>query len=186
MQQSDAVAQLDAARAAFADGDYAKALAQCDKAIAQQPNDVVLHEFRGLVLFALDRYKEAAGTIYAVLSIGPGWDWTTLSGFYPDVNVYTRQLRDLEQYVNAHSNEANARFLVAYHYLTCGHTDKAAEQFKWAVALNPKDQLSAQLLAALTTEAPLRRPLASRPNRLRPPRWPVNGRPIEATEPPSR
>ena len=91
MQQSDAVAQLDAARAAVADGDYAKALAQCDKAIAQQPNDVVLHEFRGLALFALHRYKEAAGTIYAVLSIGPGWDWTTLSGFYPDVNIYTQQ-----------------------------------------------------------------------------------------------
>ncbi len=91
VQQSDAVAQLDAARAAVADGDYAKALAQCDKAIAQQPNDVVLHEFRGLALFALHRYKEAAGTIYAVLSIGPGWDWTTLSGFYPDVNIYTQQ-----------------------------------------------------------------------------------------------
>ena len=55
------------------------ALAQVDQAIAQVPNDTVLHEFRGLVLFALGRYKEAAAADYAVLSAGPGWDWTTLS-----------------------------------------------------------------------------------------------------------
>ena len=125
---------LDAARDAFAHGDYDDALAQCDKAIAQSPNDAVLHEFRGLALFALHRYKEAAGTIYAVLSVGPGWDWTTMSGFYPDVDVYTEQLRALEQYVDANPNAAEARFLLAYHYMTCGHTDAAAEQFKAAVA----------------------------------------------------
>ena len=121
---------------------------------------MVLHEFRGLALFALHRYKEAAGTIYAVLSIGPGWDWTTLSGFYPDVDIYTQQhLHPATLRVGAvcrrDSNEADVRFLAAYHCLTCGHTDRAAEQFKWVAPLNPKDQLSAQLLAALTTtEAP--------------------------------
>ena len=147
---------LDAARAAFAQGDYAAALAQCDKAIAQAPDDVALHEFRGLDLFALQRYKEAAGTIYAVLSVGPGWDWTTLSGFYPDDDVYTEQLRALEQFVNANRNEAYARFLLAYQYLICGHTDAAAAQLKAAVELNPKDELSAQLLSALeTTKAPV-------------------------------
>ena len=81
-------------------------MAQCDQAIAKLPNDPLLHEFRGLTLFALHRYKEAAGTIYAVLSVGPGWDWTTLASLYPDIDVYTQQLRDLEQYVNAHRDEA--------------------------------------------------------------------------------
>ena len=157
---SDQATQLlDAAAAAFGQGDYTGALAQCDQAIAKLPNDPLLHEFRGLTLFALHRYKEAAGTIYAVLSVGPGWDWTTLVSLYPDIDVYTQQLRDLEQYVNAHRDEADARFLLAYQYLTCGHTDAAASQFKAAVELDPKDQLSAQLLAALTTtEAPARRP----------------------------
>ena len=69
---------LDAAHDAFYQGDYAAALKQCDQAIALQPNDVLLHEFRGLALFALRRYDEAAGAVYAVLSAGPGWDWTTL------------------------------------------------------------------------------------------------------------
>ena len=72
-----------------------------DQAIALVPNDTVLHEFRGLTLFALGRYKEAAAAEYAVLSAGPGWDWTTLSGLYPNVDVYTEQLRALEQYAIA-------------------------------------------------------------------------------------
>ena len=72
--------------------DYKTALAQVDQAIALVPNDTVLHEFRGLVLFAQERYQEAAAAEYAVLSAGPGWDWTTLSALYPDVEVYTAQL----------------------------------------------------------------------------------------------
>ena len=49
-----------------------------------------------LVLFALQRYDEASVALYAVLSIGPGWDWPTLVGLYPDVETYTAQLRALE------------------------------------------------------------------------------------------
>ena len=101
-------------------GDYKTALAQVDQAIAQVPNDTVLHEFRGLVLFALGRYKEAAAADYAVLSAGPGWDWTTLSGLYPNVDVYTEQLRALEQYAKSHPAASEAKFLLADNYLTCG------------------------------------------------------------------
>jgi tetratricopeptide (TPR) repeat protein len=150
-----AMALLGAARTSFMRGDYAGALSQCDKAVARQPNAAVLHEFRGLALFALGRYKQAAGAIYAVLSVGPGWDWTTLSSLYPDIDVYSKQLRALEQYVTASPNAPDARFLLAYHYMTCGHADAAAQQLKAAVQLNPKDQLSPQLLSALgTTEVP--------------------------------
>ena len=156
---ADEAAQwLDAARDAFTQGDYATALTQCDKAIAKTPNDTVPHEFRGLVLFALHRYKEAAASLYAVLSVGPGWDWTTMSSLYTDVNVYTEQLRDLEKYVNANPSSADARFVLAYHYLTCGHTDSAAAQFKAVVRLNPKDQLSAQILHALDTTDTAKQP----------------------------
>ena len=44
-------------------------------------------------LFAQGKYEQAAAPLYAVLSVGPGWDWTTLSGMYPDVDTYTGQLR---------------------------------------------------------------------------------------------
>ena len=144
---SDQATELvDAAHDAFYQGDYAGALKQCDQAIALQPNDALLHEFRGLALFALHRYDEAAGAVYAVLSAGPGWDWTTLTSFYPEVNVYTEQLRGLEEYTSANPNSAALRFLLAYHYMICGHDDAAADQLEAAVQLDPKDRLSAQFL----------------------------------------
>ncbi len=146
---------FDTARASFIGGDYNAALSQVNSAIAKLPGDTVLHEFRGLVLFALKRYQEAAGAVYAVLSVGPGWDWTTLSSLYPNVDVYTEQLRALEDYSRKNPKSAEAHFLLAYNYLTCGHSDAAAKQLKEVVSLNPKDQLSAQLLSSLTapTEA---------------------------------
>ena len=85
-----------------------------------------------------------------MLAAGPGWDWTTLSGLYPSVDVYTQQLRGLEEYVKSHPAAADARFLLADQYLTCGYTDAAATQFKEAVRLNPKDQLSSQLLNSIS------------------------------------
>jgi tetratricopeptide (TPR) repeat protein len=144
-----AMGLLDAARATFARGDYAGALTECNQAVARLPNNAAAHEFRGLALFALHRYKEAAGPVYAVLSLGPGWDWATLCSFYPRPDAYTEQLRALEQYVASNQDAADARFLLAYHYMIGGHNDAAAEQFQAAVRLNPQDHLSAQLLSAI-------------------------------------
>ena len=81
----------------------------------------------------------------------------------PTIDVYTEQLRALEQYVNANRNAADARFLLAYQYLICGHTDAAAAQLKAAVELNPKDQLSAQLLARWRRRKPPEQPAPSAP-----------------------
>ncbi len=148
--EQQATPLFDAARNAFMQGDYKTALAQVDQAIAQVPNETVLHEFRGLALFALCRYKEAAAADYAVLSAGPGWDWTTLSALYPNVDVYTAQLRALEQYAQSHPAASDAKFLLAENYLTCGYTDAAAAQLKAVVQLDPKDQLSAQLLSSIS------------------------------------
>ncbi len=95
------MALFDAGRQSFHNGDYAGALQQTDQALAKLPNDTTLHEFRALCLFALGRYDEAAATLYAVLSVGPGWDWTTLISLYPNVDAYTTQLRALEDYMQS-------------------------------------------------------------------------------------
>src|SRR5262249_11214680 len=121
---------LTAARESFRTNDYARALALTDQALAQTPNDPILHEFRALVLFALKRYKEAAATAYAVLTAGPGWNWATLVGLYPDVDTYNAQLRALEASARQTPNDASIRFLLAYHYLVEGHKDAAAAQFQ--------------------------------------------------------
>jgi tetratricopeptide (TPR) repeat protein len=145
---------FDAAREAFKRGDYATAQADVEKAIEQLRSDAVLHEFRALTLFAQGRYSEAAATLYAVLAAGPGWDWATMSSLYPDVSVYTQQLRALEDYVRKHATAGDARFLLAYHYLVLGYKDEAVKQLTEVVRLTPNDKLSAELLKALTSENP--------------------------------
>src|SRR5262245_63568561 len=65
---------------------------------------------------------------------------------YASNDTYTDQLRTLEQYVKANPSSADARFVLAYHYLTCGHTDAARQQYEEVLKLQPNDQLTAQLL----------------------------------------
>jgi tetratricopeptide (TPR) repeat protein len=148
-----AIGKFDSARAAFGAGDYAGALQLTDDALKVLPNDATLHEFRGLVLFAVGKYDLAAGPLYSVLSVGPGWDWTTMAGLYPNIDVYTSQLRKLEAFVSANLKSTAGRFVLAYHYLTQGHTDEAVSQLKEVVALAPQDTLSAQLVKQFSPPA---------------------------------
>jgi tetratricopeptide (TPR) repeat protein len=150
-QEQAAMAAGDQARAAFYRGNYTQALDRVDAALAQTPGDAVLHEFRALTLFAMKRYKEAAATLYAVLSVGPGWDWTTMIGLYPSEDVYNAQLRALEAYVRQNPNAADGHFVLAYQYMTAGHSEAAAEQYQDVVHLVPNDSVSRQMLTLLTS-----------------------------------
>jgi tetratricopeptide (TPR) repeat protein len=163
---TQATTLFDGAREAFKTGDYPRALDLADQCLKQTPNDSAVHEFRALVLFALKRYDEAAAALYAVLSVGPGWDWTTLISLYADPETYTQQLRALEDYCTQSPNLAPPRFVLAYQYLTEGFSDAAIRQLKNVVALQPKDQLSAQLLGQLEQkeQAPAGGDLASAPS----------------------
>jgi tetratricopeptide (TPR) repeat protein len=143
--------EFDAAREAFKAGDSVKAQKLVEKAIELLPSDATLHEFRALTLFAQGRYKDAAGTLYAVLAAGPGWDWKTMRGLYPDEDTYTRQLRTLEEYVRKNPKSGEAHFVLAYQYLVLGARDEAVKQLREVVRVQPQDQLSAALLKALTT-----------------------------------
>jgi tetratricopeptide (TPR) repeat protein len=142
------IAEFEQARQAFYQGDYAAALAGANKALGAMPNDPIIHEFRALVMFAQGKYAEAAAGLYSVLSVGPGWDWTTLSSLYPSVDAYTKQLRTLEDYCKQHLDAADARFVLAYHYLTTGNTKAATTQLQGLYHHNPQDPLVAQLLMA--------------------------------------
>ena len=147
-----AVASFDSGRTAFKAGDYARALQLTDQALRQTPNDPMLHQFRAICLFAVGRYDEAAVPLYTVLSVGPGWDWTTLIGLYPDIGVYTRQLRALEAYCDTTPRAAAARFVLAALYMTQGSNAAAIAKLREVVDLQPRDRLAAQLLDALTAK----------------------------------
>jgi hypothetical protein len=151
---TEAVGLFDEARELFKKGHYAAAQTKIDKAITVLPQDRVLHEFRGLILFAQRKYQEAAATLYAVLAVGPGWNWETLSSYYPDPNAYTEQLRTLESHAREHPKAAEDRFVEVYHYLVLGQPQPAVKVLHQLTTLLPNDQLSAQLLQALEPKAP--------------------------------
>jgi uncharacterized protein (TIGR03066 family) len=144
--QAEGLKSFDAAREAFRAGNFDLALTKVEEALKQLPNDAAFHEFRGLVLFAQAKYQDAASAIYAVLSVGPGWNWTTLSGMYASIDDYTKQLRALEAYGKQHPDSPDAAFLLGYHYLTCGYNEQAAKQLQIVIELLPEDRLAPQLL----------------------------------------
>jgi tetratricopeptide (TPR) repeat protein len=151
-----AVGLFDQGRELFKRGDYAGAQGKVDQAIVVLPQDRVLHEFRALTLFAQGKYGEAAATLYAVMSAGPGWNWDTLKSFYPDAATYTTQLRALETHARENPKSPDDRFVLAYHYLVLGQNSAAIKALEQLQVLIPKDQLVAQILTALKSSPPQR------------------------------
>jgi tetratricopeptide (TPR) repeat protein len=147
---NEAVAKFDEVRSAFFEGHYDEALKLTDAAITKLPHDAVLHEFRSLILFALQRYADSCAAIHPVLDVGPGWDWKTMGSLYPSGDIYTGQLRALEAARNKHAMSADVHFLLGYHYLTCGHPDAALDMFRQAARLVPTDAVAASLVATLS------------------------------------
>ena len=150
-----ALTAFDEARQEFYAGDYQGALTATNNALRDNPNDAVIHEFRALTLFALGEYQDSAATLYAVLSVGPGWDWTTMIGLYPDVDTYTKQLRALESYVGQHPDDIAGLLVLAYQYITAGHDDAAATELRRLIQLTPTDPVAIQLLLSVDPEAKL-------------------------------
>jgi len=146
---------ISRARGEFDSSDFLAALKSTDEAISHAPGDSTLHEFRALCLFALGRYDDAAGVLNPVLASGPGWDWSTMSAFYPDGEVYTGQLRKLEGYVENSPESAGSHFLLGYHYMVAGFIDDAYGMFDRVAILKPADTVAVQLrnLAASSTSS---------------------------------
>jgi tetratricopeptide (TPR) repeat protein len=150
-----------AAREAFYGGNYQNALQDIQQAIVDLPGNQDVHEFFALTLSAMGDYNKAAAVTYDVLNAGPGWDWTILQSFYASPDVYTKQLRALEHYVTAHAQDAAPRFLLADQYLMIGHFQAAERQLQGVVSLEPRDKLSANILAALKHAPGVETPSAS-------------------------
>ena len=151
-------AALERARDAFSNGDYLAALKSTDESISYAASDPALHEFRGLCLFALARYGDAAGVLNPVLASGPGWDWATMSAFYSDGEIYTNQLRKLEAYVESSPDSADSHFLLGYHYLVAGFVDEAYGMFDRVTTLQPADTVAVQLRNLTGSSSPTASP----------------------------
>ena len=149
-----ALTSYDAAREAFRSGDYDKALKLTDASLKELPRDAVIHEFRALILFATGDYKNSAAGLYSVLSVGPGWDWTTMSGLYADSATYTTQLRALEEFVKTNDGSPEGHFVLGYHYMTCTHNESSLKQFLILAKTQPGDAVVGSLISMLGGEPP--------------------------------
>jgi len=148
-----------AARAAFYARDYQTALRNVEHAAIQTPANQDLHELHALVLFALHDYRAAGAVNHAVLNAGSGWDWSVLQSFYPSADVYTDQLRALEQGIRQHGDQAATRFLLASHYLMLGHLNAARYQLEQVGDLEPRDALARNILAGLNSAPSVESPM---------------------------
>lgn len=136
----DSAAQtFDKAVEAFRQGDYQGALRGTEAAMKEFPKDPVMHEFRALCLFAQKQYAPAAAAVHALLASGPGWNWSTLSSLYSDINLYGAQLHALEDRCAANPNETASLFLLAYHATTAGDTETARKVLTKLRKLLPDD-----------------------------------------------
>lgn len=140
---------LDQGRDAFNRGDYKNALRLAEQAVQKVPNDPVIHEFGALCLFALGQYQQSAVVLNALLAVAPGMDWTTLISLYSNSDEYTAQLRALEAYVKKNPNDSAADFVLAYHYLVCGHSDSALNALQRVIETQPNDQVAKRMYDAL-------------------------------------
>jgi tetratricopeptide (TPR) repeat protein len=156
----EATEHFGRAREAFKSEQYDLALKEVEEAIRVLPKDTTLHEFRALVLFAQGKYKEAASGIYAILAVGPGWNWETMSGLYANADTYTKQLRALEAYVRQNLSAPDGRFLLAYQYLVLNSIPQAVTELKEFEKLVPKDELAPQLVKAFTESPDTGKPKA--------------------------
>jgi tetratricopeptide (TPR) repeat protein len=157
---------FDQARQEFYSGNFQSALALTNEALKDNPYDAVIHEFRALTLFAMGEFKDSAATLHAVLSVGPGWDWTTMIGLYPDVATYTKHLRALEAHVGKNPDEIAGLLVLSYHYVTAGHDDAAASQLRRLIKLTPSDPVAIQMLLDVDPDAELPTP----PQEIQPPK----------------
>ncbi len=144
-----AFSAFDEALAAFKENNFIEAQSLTEQAIRETPNDPVLHEFYGLVLFSRQKYDDAAVVLNSLLAVAPGMDWTTMGGLYGDTETYTSQLRDLESYVGEHPEDAAAMFVLAYHYMVLDETEAAIEALKAVVQLTPDDLVARRMLTSL-------------------------------------
>jgi tetratricopeptide (TPR) repeat protein len=147
--EQQALSVFDEGLARFKRGEYPAALAKFDQALRELPGDAVVHEVRCLTLFAVGDYTAAAAGLNSLLSSAPGMDWTSVSSLYGEVEDYTTQLRKLEQFVDTRSEDAAARFVLAYQYLMLGEQDLAVAMLREVTRLQPQDSVATRMLTAL-------------------------------------
>ena len=120
--EEEATQLLDASRSRVCEGGLRGRHGAGQSGDCSQAERSSVHEVRALILFAHGQYKPAAAAIYSVLSVGPGWDWPTLSGFYADPSEY-RVSFGLWSCIAARTRSC-PKYIFCWRTTTCRGTDR--------------------------------------------------------------
>jgi len=124
----------------------------CNQTLKTMPNDAVVHEFRSLVLFACRII--ARRRLPRTRCCRPGPDGTgRRSAACTEMSRTTPRNCGLwSPFVKQNPKSSDGHFLLAYQYLTTGHSDAAQAELREVDKLTPNDRLVRQLLG-LTSAA---------------------------------
>jgi hypothetical protein len=144
---------LDEAVQNFQGGYYQNAIRMAEHAIVDFPRDAEAHEVVALAAFANKDYRTAATEAHLVTALGAVASWNQVYAIYQNADVYTSQLRSLEDYVRAHPESAESQFLLGVQYLTTGYSSEARDHLAKAAELTPDDKIVRDLMQAASDAA---------------------------------
>jgi len=152
-------ALIDYGSSFFKNADYQTAAKLFKKAIDLDQKLPVVHIAYGDSLFALGRFDEATQAILTGLEIYPKYAENPINRreFYNNPSEFDHQLKNLENYVNTHPSNLNARFLLGYNYFFTQAYEKAEEQLKAALSsesLHSSAQYLSGLIQRFNTQKP--------------------------------
>ena len=134
---------------AFRARDYMAANRDWQHAVVDDPSNGALAMKLALAMFAVGKYREAAGTTQQVLVLLPQEKWgqavSDYKKLYANPKDYVEQLKSLAKAAADKPNDPALRFLLGFHYGYSGRVADAVRELNKLVQLEPKDQLGRKL-----------------------------------------
>jgi hypothetical protein len=134
---------------AFRARDYMAANRDWQHAVVDDPSNGALAMKLALAMFAVGKYREAAGTTQQVLVLLPQEKWgqavSDYKKLYANPKDYVDQLKSLAKAAADKPNDPALRFLLGFHYGYSGRVADAVRELNKLVQLEPKDQLGRKL-----------------------------------------
>lgn len=141
------------AKTLFQKGSYPEAGKKLDEVVKLAPKDSNAYQFRALTHFARSDFKAAAADAYDAMALGNAWTGEVIQSIYgaQSLGTYNNQLDQLKRVVDQNPS-MQSHFLLAYHHLVNSQWSEGKTQLEKVLALQPEEQLSQKLLAAVESK----------------------------------
>jgi len=137
---SDFIAQGEDA---FKAGQYEQAMRAWQHAMVDDPTNGAVILLMSQALFALGQWDAAANALQGAMQVLPEAEWNGVvahyAELYPDISVYTNQIRAAEKARDAAPDDPAVRFLLGYHFGYLKYPKQAVRELDKALDIQPQD-----------------------------------------------